>query len=175
MAHASSWLLARIAGAGLRLRQRHREPSGHARCCTLGMTQENQDTRQSDLGFDRVRAHTAPMVNVRIDRQTDGALRQARSSREHATARLAELDREWDIDRALMAFAGTVGGAAFLAGLFRNRKWFLLVGPQLAFLIAHAAIGWCPPVALFRRLGFRTRQEIDSERQALHAAPSLPA
>ena len=29
--------------------------------------------------------------------------------------------------------------------------------------------GWCPPVPVFRRLGVRTREEIDRERYALKA------
>jgi hypothetical protein len=37
------------------------------------------------------------------------------------------------------------------------------------FLLQHAVQGWCPPVPLFRRLGFRTAAEIDYERYALKA------
>ncbi len=37
------------------------------------------------------------------------------------------------------------------------------------FLFQHAVQGWCPPVPLFRRLGFRTAREIDHERYALKA------
>jgi hypothetical protein len=33
----------------------------------------------------------------------------------------------------------------------------------------HALQGWCPPVPLLRRLGFRTSFEIEEERQALKA------
>jgi hypothetical protein len=33
--------------------------------------------------------------------------------------------------------------------------------------LQHALTGWCPPVPLFRRLGARTRQEIDRELYAL--------
>jgi len=38
---------------------------------------------------------------------------------------------------------------------------------QVAFMLAYATVGWCPPAAILRRLGFRTRQEIDAERLAL--------
>ncbi len=37
------------------------------------------------------------------------------------------------------------------------------------FLFQHAIEGWCPPVPILRRLGFRTSYEIDEERQALKA------
>jgi hypothetical protein len=33
----------------------------------------------------------------------------------------------------------------------------------------HAVQGWCPPVPVLRRLGFRTASEIDHERYALKA------
>jgi hypothetical protein len=39
----------------------------------------------------------------------------------------------------------------------------------LPFLFQHAVQGWCPPVPLFRRLGVRTRKEIDAEKYALKA------
>ncbi len=38
-----------------------------------------------------------------------------------------------------------------------------------AFLFQHAVQGWCPPVPVLRRLGFRTTYEIDRERYALKA------
>jgi hypothetical protein len=37
------------------------------------------------------------------------------------------------------------------------------------FLLQHAREGWCPPLPAFRRLGVRTRQEIDAEKYALEA------
>jgi hypothetical protein len=39
----------------------------------------------------------------------------------------------------------------------------------LSFLPLHAIEGWCPPVPILRRLGIRTREEIDRERYALKA------
>jgi hypothetical protein len=38
-----------------------------------------------------------------------------------------------------------------------------------AFLFQHAVQGWCPPVPILRRLGYRTAREIDDERAALKA------
>jgi hypothetical protein len=38
-----------------------------------------------------------------------------------------------------------------------------------AFLFQHAIQGWCPPVPILRRMGFRTASEIEQERQALKA------
>jgi hypothetical protein len=66
-----------------------------------------------------------------------------------------------ETNAAAIAFAGTVLGTAV------NRRWLvvpLLVG---GFLFQHALQGWCPPVPVLRRLGFRTAREIDIERVAL--------
>jgi hypothetical protein len=48
---------------------------------------------------------------------------------------------------------------------------YILVLPALvmAFLFQHAVQGWCPPVPVLRRLGFRTVYEIEDETQALKA------
>jgi hypothetical protein len=42
-------------------------------------------------------------------------------------------------------------------------------GVVLPFLFQYAVQGWCPPVPLFRRIGVRTRGEIDGEKFALKA------
>lgn len=91
--------------------------------------------------------------------------------------RLAELDEEWDVDRALMLNFAIAGGASFSLGLARyagtpllqpRRKGFLyFFGAQLTFLLIHATAGWCPPASVFRRFGFRTKGEIEAERHAL--------
>jgi hypothetical protein len=56
-----------------------------------------------------------------------------------------------------------------LAGRTINRRFLWLPVIVLTFLLQHAVQGWCPPVVLFRRLGVRTRQELDAERAALKA------
>jgi hypothetical protein len=127
---------------------------------------------------DRVRDHTAPAVNERIDRLTRASIDDCSDQgRDALVRRLADLDHEWDIDRALMANFALVGGTAFSVGLARyadtpllepRRKGLLyFFGVQLAFLMVHAVAGWCPPAPVFRRLGFRTKGEIEAERHAL--------
>jgi hypothetical protein len=120
-------------------------------------------------GYDRVRAHASEQANARIDRITDASIARATDNPEYALRRLAEIDREWDIDRALLlGFAG-MGGAAFLLASRRNWRWRFPLGAQIAFLSAYAIVGWCPPAMVLRTLGFRTRQEIETERQRLTA------
>jgi hypothetical protein len=121
------------------------------------------------LEADRVRAHTAPAVLGRIDRSTRGAVAEAAQAEapDAIHRRLAELAREWDVDRALMAFFSVAATAVLQLGLRKRRGLQALVQAQIAFLGLHAVVGWCPPLALFRRLGFRTTREIDAERDAL--------
>ena len=54
-------------------------------------------------------------------------------------------------------------------GTFVDRRFYLLPGLVGAFLLQHAIQGWCPPVPIFRRLGFRTAGEIDEERHTFKA------
>lgn len=117
---------------------------------------------------DRVREHTAPEVNARIDREIAGNLRYfAAQDNFEITRRIRELDREWDVERALEANAASLGITGLALGVFRNRRWLILPGLVLPFLLQHAVQGWCPPLEVLRRLGFRTRKEIDREKYAM--------
>ncbi|HEX6006061.1 MAG TPA: hypothetical protein VFZ14_18870 [Burkholderiales bacterium] len=79
------------------------------------------------------------------------------------------LDREWDIERTLEANASSLALVGLGLGAFVNRRYFALPAVIAGFLLEHALQGWCPPVPLLRRLGFRTQSEIDEERYALKA------
>jgi hypothetical protein len=137
------------------------------------------------LTVDRVAQNTSECVNARIRRQIEENVAHcAAGGRGAIDARLRELDAEWDIERVLetMAPSFTLGG--LLLGLTVNRKWLLLPAVVNAFFLQHAVQGWCPPIPVLRRLGFRTTAEIDRERYALKAlrgdfesvaAPGTPA
>jgi hypothetical protein len=121
---------------------------------------------------DRIRAHSSEAVNRRIDREARGALAEL-TTPDAIRARLAEIDREWHLDRALMgvfSVLGTLTSRAAMRSLARRGRlgfWGLLFFTQMGFLAYHAVRGWCPPVAVLRRLGVRTSQEICAERAAL--------
>ena len=130
------------------------------------------------LRSDRVRQHTAAPVNERIDQLTRASIDQTlQAGPEAIRRRLNELDQEWDVDRALMVNFAVAGAVTSGLGLARyvsstwfapRRKGFLVFfGAQLGFLLLHGVVGWCPPASLFRRLGFRTQREIETERMAL--------
>lgn len=120
--------------------------------------------------FDRIRAHTSDEVNRRIDEQILRNVEEHSHSPEAIDRRLEMLDHEWDVDRALMANFSVIAFSALMAGIFRNRRFLALPAIQIPFLLWHAVEGWCPPLPLLRRMGFRTRQEIESEKIELRKA-----
>lgn len=118
----------------------------------------------------RVRRHTSPERQRRIDRRTARSVRaRAEAGTRSIERRLRALDREWDVERAIEANASSLALSGTLLGLFVHRGFFALPLTVCAFLLQHAIQGWCPPVPLLRRLGFRTSEEIARERYALKA------
>jgi hypothetical protein len=119
---------------------------------------------------DRDRRYTAASVLQRIDDETEARLRTYASDGPQAiAARLAELDQEWDIDRAVELEASLMGLMGLgLGALFRRG---LLAAPAVvgAAVFVHATMGWYPLLPVFRRLGLRTSGEIERERYALKA------
>jgi hypothetical protein len=116
----------------------------------------------------RVPQHTAEHVNEQIRRQTQERVAQcAAAGRAAIDRRLTELDQEWDIERTLEANAATASLIGLTLGATVDRKWFIFPAVVAGFLLQHAVQGWCPPLPVFRRLGFRTQPEIDYERYAL--------
>lgn len=116
---------------------------------------------------DRVPAHTADHVNRQIIQDTEESLRAHSGSPGTISQRLHELENEWDIERAIEANASTLAFVGVLLGYFVHPYWLALPGLVTAFLFQHAIQGWCPPVPILRRLGFRTANEIEAERQSL--------
>lgn len=128
------------------------------------------NSQHASQELDRVRRYTAPEDLKKIDAQTEQSIRfYATHSHDEITRRIDELDREWDIERKLVTNASIVGLTTAFLGLAVSRKWLLLTCTAMGFLFEHALKGWCPPVSIFRRLGVRTRGEIDREKFALKA------
>lgn len=115
----------------------------------------------------RVSDQTDPQVNEQIRRQTEFSIAFHREHPERIPDRLRELDEEWDIERTLQTNASTLTLVGLALTLLRGRKWLLLPLTVQSFLLQHSLQGWCPPLPLFRRMGFRTRDEIAQERHAL--------
>ncbi len=119
---------------------------------------------------DRVRANTPSEINQAIDTEIAATVRfYASKTNYEITRRIKELDLEWDIERYLEANAAIFTSIGTVLGLKKSRSWFILPLTVSAFLFQHAVQGWCPPVSVFRRLGIRTRKEIEVEKYALKA------
>lgn len=120
----------------------------------------------------RVERNTPQEINRRIRLDTEARVAMIGRQGPHAVAeRLHDLDREWDIERALAANAASLALLGSVLALADDRRWSTVPAVVGAFLLQHAVQGWCPPLPLLRRLGFRTADEINDERMALNALP----
>jgi hypothetical protein len=117
----------------------------------------------------RVPVHTAGAVQQRIHSQMEANVRRFAGRPQEIERRLRELDREWDIERAIGANASALAFAGIVLSRVADKRFLALSALVTGFLFQHAVQGWCPPVPILRRLGFRTSYEIEEERQALKA------
>lgn len=132
------------------------------------MLSSHQHSAAAEDHADRVRRSTSSAINAEIDRRTQANIRHFSGlGRQQVIQRIGELEREWDIERILETNAATLALTGLVLGLTVNRKWLWLPGVVLPFLLQHGLQGWCPPLPILRRLGVRTRGEIDREKYAL--------
>jgi hypothetical protein len=117
---------------------------------------------------DRIRRLTFKQDLERIDNRTRDTIREyAGRDKAAISRRLTELDSEWPVERALMAGAGFFVWLGLALGATVNRRLRAVSVAAGAMLLIFALFGWAPPVLIMRRLGLRTRREIDGERIAL--------
>jgi hypothetical protein len=135
------------------------------------MTTELKAPSDSPEGpADRVRAHSSRLQNHRIDAQTQQCLqRYAPADREAIGRHIDALNREWDVERYLQMNAGIVSLSGVVLGALVSRRFLVLPVVVFGFFFQHATQGWCPPLPVFRRMGVRTRREINQEKYALKA------
>jgi hypothetical protein len=117
---------------------------------------------------DRVRHYTSPEILQKIDRQIEHKVAYFASQPDEVIAEhIRELQQEWSINRLLQANTAAIGLLGAILGLFVSRKWAVLTVAGFGFL---ACPGADPRIVLLRRLGLRTRSEINRELYALKAA-----
>jgi hypothetical protein len=120
---------------------------------------------------DAVRTHAPDGVNKRIDERVERCVRHmAEQDRPEITRYLEKLEREWDLNRAVMV----VGSMVSLLGLWLARRdgggWRVLGGVAAGLMLQHGLTGFGPLAELVRAVGgIRTRKEIDLEKFALKA------
>ena len=117
---------------------------------------------------DTVRQQSPPAVNQKIDQATLARIWDyARKSPEEITARIEALDREWDLERVLESNAAALSLAGVALSALVRRRWLLLPAGVLSLMLQHSLMGTSLPAKLLRRVGIRTRREIDAEKYAL--------
>ncbi|MFL5350612.1 MAG: hypothetical protein ACJ8AT_38055 [Hyalangium sp.] len=120
---------------------------------------------------DEVRSHAPGEVNKRIDERVERCVRHmAEQERSQISHYLEKLEREWDLNRAVMV----VGSAMALLGLWLARRdggrWRILGEVAAGLMLQQGLMGFGPLAELVRALGgVRTRKEIDLEKFALKA------
>ncbi len=121
-----------------------------------------------DTPVDPVRAATDEDILRKIDSKIEENIRfYASQGPEAISRRIQELEQEKDIEKYLALTASSVGLGSVLLSFISGRKWLVVTGVVLGFLLNHSVSGWCPPVPVLRKLGIRTRGEIDKEKYAL--------
>jgi hypothetical protein len=109
-------------------------------------------------------------LNRRADAETQHCLTHLAGAGREAIARhLDALDREWDVERYLQTNAAIASLTGIVLGATVDRRFLALSAAVFGFLLQHAVQGWCPPLPIMRRIGMRTRREINRERYALKA------
>ena len=117
---------------------------------------------------DRVRENTADEINHHLDRRAEDRVRgYANASQGDITRRIEELEYEWSIERVIETEAPVMGLTGLALGVGVNRKFLALPAFVASMVLLHAVQGWYPLLPVFRRMGFRSRQEIDREKFAL--------
>jgi hypothetical protein len=117
----------------------------------------------------RVRRSTAASINRKVDDQIERNVRYFSVHKGEIDRRLAELDQEWDIERMIECNASALALTGTVLGMTHDRRFLMLPMAVAGFLLQHAIQGWCPPIPILRRFGFRTADEINRERYALKA------
>ena len=86
---------------------------------------------------------------------------------EEIETRLAELDSEMDIERAMDVYGLRAAVAGGVLSIFRGRSWALLPLAAAVMLGLQATTGDSGLRRLLRRMGYRTAREIAAEEDAL--------
>lgn len=88
---------------------------------------------------------------------------------EEIESRLAELDSEMDVDRAMDVYALRAAALGGVLSILRGRSWALLPLAAAAMLGLQTATGDSGLRRALRKMGYRTAEEIAAEEDALFA------
>ena len=117
---------------------------------------------------ERVRKNTSDERNRKIDQKIKESIAfHASQGKGAISSRIHELDKEWDTERVLEVNMPIVALIGLALGAFVHPYWLAFPTVVLLFFLQHTIQGWCPPLPIFRSLGYRTKQEIHKEKYAL--------
>jgi len=115
----------------------------------------------------RVPANTPFEANRQINERFHHSVEYYSHHLTEIPERLKHLDREWDVERALAAMSSGISILGLVMGMFGRPRGFLLSLGVQGFYMQHTLQGWCPPLPVLRRAGYRTATEIEREKGAL--------
>lgn len=117
---------------------------------------------------DRVKEATPSTINAKIENEMwNRVSKYYNKSSDEITARIHELEKEWDIERYLGVNMSTLALIGVALSYFIHINWLILPAIVLIFFFQHSVQGWCPPLPIMRLLKIRTRKEIEQEKYAL--------
>lgn len=117
---------------------------------------------------DRVQEATPTSINKKIEINTWQRVASFYGKSEaEISARIKELNQEWDIERYLGVNMSTLAMIGVALAYFVHINWLILPAIVLAFFFQHAVQGWCPPLPVLRLFKIRTSKEIEQEKYAL--------
>ena len=112
----------------------------------------------------RVAEVAKPKINETVQKKTESRVSAfTYAGREAIDKRLKQLDHEWDIRRLMEANTSALMITSVGLGALVNKKWLAVTAVVAGMCLEHAVQGWCPPVPVLRKMGFRTVYEIDEE------------
>jgi hypothetical protein len=104
-----------------------------------------------------------------VEKQIQEQVNHYYHDQEQIDLRLMELDNEMDLETYLQTQNAGLTIAGVILGLTSNKKWLVVPLISSILVISNIVRGSDKPPGYFRKMGFRTRAEIEKERYALKA------
>jgi hypothetical protein len=100
---------------------------------------------------DRIQRNSPQSLNREMEHELRESIRYySIQSKEVISERIHQLEKEWHMDRMLLTNAATVAGIGIVLAATISKRWLILPGVVMSFLLQHGLQGWCPPLPLFR-------------------------
>lgn len=116
----------------------------------------------------RVSTSTSEAAKARIDQRIlKNITKYSDYSQDAISKRLEKLYKEWDVERILEVNASILALSGIVMQRITRKRWYLLTTLVSGFLLQRGLQGWGPHLTLFRKIGLKTRTEINEEIYAL--------